>query len=394
MCIYITNYYSIFLAISYGSIVTSVMSLSSTAVDILFSKEDGKAEINIVGVKAKIREDSTASYIVGVLIVCVLVVCPKILMYSWILAMYSWRSLAFFYGLALLVLIAKIVTKWRKNIKMDVIQLQKSVVSTYASILSVEKNTISSMGVLSLCSIFAIVVLACTMPIANNDGSLSFNESLPHNFYQHYPNGLNGRCICMNISIYHKWQNEYFEDGIVCQKLITKDSDSANRTDVKTTNSTCYDEIFFKKPFDFSVIPLEIFPAVTSCITYDGVKNYLPSLEKNLSIPSHFDEMCDVNIQDMYRPCSNEILIQTKIILSIMIVWMGCSFFVIIMSTMIAYFIAKYALTIIVIITFFVVFGGLIYVLYVYAFWLLIAVVALVGIFGFMALIFAPPKCC
>ena len=341
------------------------MSLSSTAVDILFLKENGKADINI-GVKAKIREDSTASYIIGVLIVCVLVICPKIVMYSWILAMFSWRALAFFFGMALLILISKIVTKLRKDIKLDVIQLKKSVVSTCASILSVEKNTISSMAVLALCSVFTIVALSCTMPITSNDGSLSFNESLPNNFYQHDPNGINGInvCICTNISIEtHRWQNEYFRNGIICQKLPTNDSYSANTTDVKTSNSPCFDEIFFKKPFDYTVFPLEIFPAVTSCITYDGVSNYLPSLEKNLSIPSHFDETCDVHINDMYRPCSNEILTQTTIILSIMVIWMGCSLLVIIMSTMIANFIREHTATIAIAITillpYFVMYGYL-----------------------------------
>ena len=326
---------------SYGSILTSVMSLSSTAVDILLlrSAGDGSVQIN-VGAKANIKEESALSIIVGILLAAVLVVCPKIIMYSWTIAMFSWRALAFFILMAFIIFFLKMHRKWKsENIKMNLSQFKKSLISTATAIFSVEKSPTSSIATLSFCSIFAIIVLSCTLPNNNNETSLTFNETSSSNFYQRDPENNSTFCICKTIDIeQNRWQNQYFNHGIVCQKLSSSNTSEKNTRTYMNTTSKCYDKIFFKIPFAYSLIPLEGFPAITSCVTYDGIQNYLTKLERNLSLHLHFDETCDADVKDMYVPCSDEMLVTTIGVLSVMIVWMGCGLLFIVLSPKIAKF--------------------------------------------------------
>ena len=240
---------------------------------------------------------------------------------------------------------------------------RKSAISATIAILGVEKNPISSMTILSLCSVFIIAFLACAIPYSHNRTSLTFNKpdvvsigtvSVEKNYYQ--PEELTNStnlCLCQNIDIdSNDWKNQYFHDGIVCQKTTEKLStlfqaeyDTSGKFQISNnqshtflmsfknkTLSKCYDKIFFKVPVSMYLIPLKHFPAITTCVTYDGITNYLPKLERNLSHIWHFGETCDVEINNMYVPCSNANVTGTIALLSIMIVWMCCSILMIILS--------------------------------------------------------------
>ena len=336
------HYISVF---TYGSIFTSVMSLSSTAVDVLFLRTSGvgNAEIKI-GSITNIKEDSILSYIVGVLLAAFLLICPKIIMYSWMIAMFSWRALAFFVVMAFIIFFSKIYRKLEAGkVEMNLLQLRKSFISTTSAMLSVESSPKSSMALLLLCSIFVITVLSGVIPNNNNETSLTFNGNLSSTFYQRDPENTLNFCICKKIDIEpHNWQNQYFNNGSVCQKLSTSNRIPELHLD-NDTLSKCYDAIFFRIPFAFSVIPLEDFPAVTLCVTYDDIQNYITKLEWNQSLALQFDQTCEVNIKDIYVPCSDDILVTTKVVLSIMTIWMGCSLLVIILSKTIGKFLLSIA---------------------------------------------------
>ena len=326
--------------LTYGAIITSVLSLSSTAVDILFMKKhkDGKLEINL-GRHTTVKENDAKSYGVAVLLLSILIVCPKIVFYSWTFAVFRWRAFAFFAIMFLLVTLAKIQKKSDsgKRVKVSnqyIKRVKSSIPSTFIGIFSVETNPLTSGLMLSSSAVFAAFVLIFAIPHHQDDRHISEQIFPEHStFFQTDPSDMQATCICRDMnSDLDSWQYAYFKDGIVCQKLT-------NKLAVTTSNTTarCYDKIFFQPTFAFDIISLHNFPAIYTCITYHGITRYLTRLDANLLRSNlvkrvKFDETCQVDVTEMFVPCSRKVLVEIKVLLSIMIVWMGCSLAILLLS--------------------------------------------------------------
>ena len=83
--------------ISYGSIFTSVLSLSSTGVDVLLLQNANNGNLKMdVGIKTVVSDGNVMSYLIAVVLSAVFIVFPKLIMYSWTMAMYRWEAFTFF----------------------------------------------------------------------------------------------------------------------------------------------------------------------------------------------------------------------------------------------------------------------------------------------------------
>ena len=326
-----------FTVLTYGAILTSILSLSSTAVDVLFMRENrqGKLELEI-GRASSVQEGSLKSYITSVLLVGLLVVCPKIVFYSWTMAMFRWQSGVFFVAVvSTITLIKYICTKdhlhSRENGKRYGKRLRDSMVSAFMGTFGVETSQITSAIVLCLCSLFAIALLVLGIPHEKNEASWKYDEISSLNLYQISRKDDAQLCICHNMTdVLNSWQKQYFKNGIVCW-MENDASQEIDRTGLSNSTARCYEKIFFKSPKAFSVIPISLFPAAGMCITFDGIINDLTGFKTNLSSTFRFDDTCNVKIEEMFLPCSNELLFGTKVLLSVMIIWMGFSLFAVAM---------------------------------------------------------------
>ena len=314
--------------------MTSVLSLSTTAVDVLFLRNARGGEVNIdVGIrKAKVNENSAASYAIGVILSSLFIVLPKLVMYSWTIAMFRWRAIIFFSVITFFILIANFL---RRTEAMCSKRVKKSFVSTVIGVLGVEENQNNSVAILSILSTSAILLLSCALPYSGSKTSFDFNSSSVSYFYRNDIDLPENFCICRKLSSdLLESEKQFFKDGIVCQRMQIDIQNGSNYSpDLKNTSSRCYDEIFFKIPLFFSIVPLEKFPDITICVTFDGIRNYVSKIKVNIDLPEVFDKKCNATLTQMFVPCSETNLIEIKVVLSILIAWMCCSLALIKMST-------------------------------------------------------------
>ena len=327
---------------TYGTIITSLLSVGFTAVDVLFVR-DGELNLKVGDDKTRIKEGSFKSYFMAFLAASMLVLWPKITMFSWVLATFRWRSLLFFIPIILVVWVVKLCRSGNMNVHEA---MKKAAVDTFFDVFGIRKNMLSSAMTLFLLSILAILVIACTMPRSNNEYSVKFNTSSDKIFYQTNPDSKAETCICQNIPSRESiWRNQYYEEDNVCMRdvritLPSYISVNESKVPFKNTKYTCYDPIFFQIPLDFSILPTKDFPSLTTCFTYDSLEDYLMKVEVT-SAQHWFDENCNPNITGIVLPCSDELVSRITAGLSIMIVWMCFGVVVVILSKQIGKLLLK-----------------------------------------------------
>ena len=287
--------------------------MTSTAVDILFFKEGGLK----FGKHKTIKEGSFKSYITAFFATLVLVISPKIAMFSWIVAILRSRSLLFFIPLMLITLIVRICRDGNIGVRK---KLKRAALLTFFDIFGISKNILTSAITLFLSSILAIIVLNCTLPRSYNAKSLTFNNST-NTFYQSNPDVAEETCICQKFPFgENDWLEQYFKNNTVCmrERII---NGSITVTPNGTTSANCYDEIFFHVPLYFSILATDEFPAITTCFTYDSILNSPMKSKENVE-QHRFDKQCISNSTEIILPCSDELVFRTTIGLSVMIAWM------------------------------------------------------------------------
>ena len=277
---------------------------------------------------------------------CFLVISPKVIVISWLIATFQWWSLLFFGPVMILLREINLATRGKmdnansRKCKTDrsskpffkgihTIQ-RKSAVDTFHDMFGIRKNMKSSAIILLLSSVFVIVMLTCTLPQPYNPNSISFDPSSKESFYIRNPEPPEKYCVCQNLTLKvtgeeNGWSQQYFENNIVCKKdTLPVDTPVQNKT------AKCYDPTFFQIPYYFSAIPVQAFPAVSTCFTFDQIQKFLKIDQtydkqsyQELFIPLQFDNRClNQTVIERFRPCTNHSVTTIKVVFAIMITWM------------------------------------------------------------------------
>ena len=208
--------------VTYLSILTSVISLSSSAVDVLFLQVGTGQELNLdLGRTTSVSEGNIPSYILVVVLSSLFIICPKIILYSWTMSVFRWEGAIFLACIALFIFCAKGIGNgiFAREGKSRANKVKKTFVSTVIGILGVEPNPNCSITVLSLLSILIIILLVGMLPYKRNKLALQLDPSANLTFYGQDTDDQQGICICRNMSSeLNAWQNKYFMDGMVCKK--------------------------------------------------------------------------------------------------------------------------------------------------------------------------------
>ena len=147
---------------------------------------------------ATIEQGSIKPFVLSVLLISILVVCPKIVFYSWTIAMFRWWTVPYFLIMMLMIVIVKASANAKEQELST--RLKNSTASAFISTLGVEKSPSSSLIMLSFSAIYAIIVLCCAMPYGGSEVALYFNISSPSTFYLTDFEDQQKICICQNAS--------------------------------------------------------------------------------------------------------------------------------------------------------------------------------------------------
>ena len=181
----------------------------------------------------------------GVVFVSILVILPKLSLFSWIIAEFRWHSLFFFLPLFLIPLFGRFIwwklidKEWadkflttRHNFdtnnekNYDKKSLRNIIKETFLDVFGIRKDMTISAVALLLSSMSIILVLTCTLPRPYNTpssvfgNSSIFREGISRNtsHYQMHPKLNDTFCKCQNIpSNEENLSPKYFRDNTICK---------------------------------------------------------------------------------------------------------------------------------------------------------------------------------
>ena len=320
-----------------------------------------------IGSHQPIEKGAVKDEIIGLIFTSFVVICPKIIIFSWVIATFRWWSVLFFLSSMLVLMVihylyaknkANVKTRWYttgdkttsddaenedqlqgelpQGGKKNRALLKDSAFKTFLDMFGVRKNPISSSVGLMLSSIFILFILTCALPRSWNESATTLPSVSNDTFHLPNPDFPGEMCICHELIFEENdWTKQYFDNNFVCIKDhdFKKADTLFNRTTTLTQKkpSHCYDPIFFKRPSyasHYSPI-IDDFPVISSCITFNTIENYQRQYKTSFSQFSEsfnskrFDESCkNQTFADRFQPCSEEIVTNITIVFSVMIIWM------------------------------------------------------------------------
>ena len=272
------------------------------------------------------------SQVIAVIFSMLLIISPKVIVFSWIIAAYRWFSLILFSVLASLLFAThfkklrrrKRIYSWKSKPDEERFPYLVAMKSTMLDMFGLRKNSANSAICLAVSSIMIMLMLTLSLPRSYNESMNLFGES---NITSRNPDALNEGCVCIENKIETNLSYEHYFGKFICIKSGMQMEE--NKTSLHL-NITCHDPIFFKKPPYSSLLPPNDFPVISSCLTFDKIRDMLlldntaSWNSSNLFDLSSYDNSCkDLRGNQRIIPCSDQYVLYVTIGFSVMIVLMS-----------------------------------------------------------------------
>ena len=294
----------------------------------------------------------------GILVVLIFNLCPKISILSWMISTLQFWNFGF-----VLILVGHVVLsvnfyiekksepKNRYDNKPKIIDLlRRSVLNTFHDIFGVRNSVTCNAVSLLLASLLIVVVTLFVLPSSSIHTSKTFDSQSSNLEIINDPQIPGEFCLCKEVLTEGNSRlTSYFDGHYICMRYLNKDDAETNLTSSKIEVNTkiqisrCYDPIFFEAPFYPFLPSLNGFPTASTCFTFDPLmqldtRPLKTDVTANLIAPfMTFDQQCyNLTIAERFIPCSEENVRNMAIYSSCLVILVCCGVFVLIFSTQVA----------------------------------------------------------